>query len=147
ISPLAAQGVKFLDIGVNDASTPAELPPLFVWKDARGASLVVVYHHSYGSIVHVPGSDLAVAIVVRDDNSGPHPPAEISDIYSALGRQFPNARITATSLTEIANAVEPFRSNLPAINQEIGDTWIYGVGSDPVKVARYRELSRLRRSW
>ena len=36
ISPLAAQGVKFLDIGVNDASTPAELPPLFVWKDTKG---------------------------------------------------------------------------------------------------------------
>jgi hypothetical protein len=76
ISPLATQGVKFLDIGVNDASTPAELPPLFVWKDSRGASLVVMYHHSYGSIVHVPGSDLAVTIMVRDDNSGPHPLAE-----------------------------------------------------------------------
>ena len=32
IAPLAAQGVKFLDIGVNDASTPAEVPPLFLWK-------------------------------------------------------------------------------------------------------------------
>ncbi len=147
ISPLAAQGVTFLDIGVNDASTPAELPPLFVWKDTRGAALVVMYHHSYGSIVPVPGSDLAVAIIVRDDNSGPHPPAEIAGIYSALGRQFPNAKITATGLTEIANAVEPFRKNLPTITQEIGDTWIYGVGSDPLKVARYREISRLRRSW
>ncbi len=147
ISPLAAQGVKFLDIGVNDASTPAELPPLFVWKDSRGASLVVMYHHSYGSIVHVPGSDLAVAVVVRDDNSGPHPLAEIADTYSALNLQFPNAKITATGLTEIANAVEPFRNSLPTINQEIGDTWIYGVASDPVKVARYRELARLRRSW
>jgi hypothetical protein len=29
----------------------------------------------------------------------------------------------------------------------IGDTWIYGVASDPVKVARYREVSRLRRAW
>jgi Domain of unknown function (DUF5054) len=147
ISPLTSQGVKFLDIGVNDASTPAELPPLFVWKDSRGASLVVMYHHHYGSIVHVPGSDLAVAIVVRDDNTGPHPPAEIAEIYSALGHQFPNAQITATGLSEIANAVEPFRNNLPAVTQEIGDTWIYGVASDPVKVARYRELSRLRRSW
>ena len=32
IAPLAAQGVKFLDIGVNDASTPADVPPLFLWK-------------------------------------------------------------------------------------------------------------------
>src|SRR5436305_2909549 len=36
IAPLAAQGVKFLDIGVNDASTPAEAPPLFLWKDPGG---------------------------------------------------------------------------------------------------------------
>ena len=147
INPLASQGVKFLDIGVNDASTPAELPPIFLWKDSRGSSLVVMYHHSYGSVLHVPGSDLAVAIVVRDDNSGPHPLAEIEDIYFALGSQFPDAKITATGLTEIADAVQPFRQNLPTIDQEIGDTWIYGVGSDPVKVARYRELSRLRRSW
>jgi Domain of unknown function (DUF5054) len=147
ISPLAAQGVKFLDIGVNDASTTAELPPLFVWKDSRGASLVVMYHHSYGSVVAVPGSDLAIAIIVRDDNSGPHPPAEIANVYSALSRQFPNAKITGTGLTEIANSVEPFRGNLPAVTQEIGDSWIYGVGSDPLKVARYREVSRLRQSW
>ena len=147
INPLASQGVKFLDIGVNDASTPAELPPIFLWKDSRGSSLVVMYHHSYGSVLHVPGSDLAVAIVVRDDNSGPHPLAEIEDIYLALGSQFPDAKITATGLTEISDAVQPFRQNLPTIDQEIGDTWIYGVGSDPVKVARYRELARLRRSW
>ena len=147
ISPIAAQGVKFLDIGVNDASTPAELPPLFLWKDSRGASLVVMYHHGYGSVVRVPGSDLAVAIIVRDDNSGPHPLAELAEIYSGLGRQFPEAQLTACGLSAIANAVEPFRKNLPTITQEIGDSWIYGVASDPVKVARYREVSRLRRSW
>ena len=106
-----------------------------------------MYHHGYGSVVHVPGSDLAVAIIVGDDNSGPHSPAEIANIYSALSRQFPNAQITACGLTEIANAIEPFRKNLPTVTQEIGDTWIYGVASDPVKVARYREISRLRRSW
>ena len=33
------------------------------------------------------------------------------------------------------------------MTQEIGDTWIYGVPSDPVKVARYREVVRLRNSW
>jgi hypothetical protein len=147
VSPVAAEGVKFLDIGVNDASTPAEVPPLFVWKNTAGASLVVMYHHGYGGVTRVPGSDLAIAIVVRGDNSGPHPPEEIAKIYSDLSTQFPNAQIVASNLTEIANAVEPFRANLPVLTQEIGDSWIYGVASDPVKVARYRELARLRRSW
>lgn len=147
ISPLAAHGVKFLDIGVNSASRVAELPPLFLWKDRGGASLIVMYHHSYGTALRVPGSDLAVAIVVRNDNGGPHTPNEIAKIYSDLKQQFPNAQITPTSLTEIANAVAPHGESLPVVTQEIGDTWIYGISSDPLKVARYREVMRLRRNW
>ena len=147
IAPLAAEGVTFLDIGVNDASTPAEVPPLFAWRDTGGAMLVVMYHHGYGGVVPVPGSDLAVAIVVRGDNSGPHTPKEINSTYADLARRFPNAAIIASSLTDIANAVEPYRNKLPVVTQEIGDTWIYGVASDPLKVARYREVARLRQSW
>lgn len=147
IAPLASHGVKFLDIGVNGASRPAEVPPLFLWKDARGATLVVMYHHGYGQVMPVSGSDLAIAIEVRNDNSGPHTPEEIEKIYKGLQQRFPNARITASNLTEIANSLEPFRGQLPIITQEIGDTWIYGIASDPLKVARYRELARLRRDW
>ena len=147
IAPLAEHGVTFLDIGVNGGSTPAEVPPLFVWKDPAGASMVVMYHHEYGSIARVPGSDVAVAVVVRGDNSGPHKPPEIAEIYQDLAQRFPQAKIEATGLTEIANAVQPYRSHLPVVTQEIGDTWIYGIASDPLKVARYRELCRLREGW
>ncbi|MFY9940090.1 MAG: DUF5054 domain-containing protein [Silvibacterium sp.] len=147
IAPLAEHGVNFLDIGVNGGSTPAELPPLFVWKDPDGASIVVMYHHEYGSISCVPGSDLAIAVVVRGDNSGPHTPQEITGIYADLAQRFPRAKIVATNLTEIGNAVQPYRSHLPVVTQEIGDTWIYGVASDPLKVARYREICRLRQAW
>jgi hypothetical protein len=147
ISPLVAQGVKFLDIGVNDASTPAAVPPIFLWKDSKGATLPVMYHLGYGGVARVPGSDLAVAIMVRGDNSGPHPPEEIAAIYADLQRQFPNAQIIASDLTQIANSVDPFRNHLPVLTEEIGDSWIYGIASDPLKVARYREVMRLRRSW
>ncbi len=147
IAPLAEHGVTFLDIGVNGGSTPAELPPLFVWKDPDGASMVVMYHHEYGSIARVPGTELAIAIVVRGDNSGPHTPQEIAEIYADLGQRFPRAKIVATNLTEIANAIQPYRSHLPVETREIGDTWIYGVASDPLKVERYREVCRLRQAW
>jgi len=147
ISPLAAHGVTFLDIGVNDASRAAEVPALFLWKDRGGASLIVMYHHGYGTVLRVPESDLAVAIVVRDDNGGPHTPNEIASIYSDLTQRFPNAQIVPTSLTEIANAVAPYRDHLPVVTQEIGDTWIYGISSDPMKMACYREVMRLRRDW
>jgi hypothetical protein len=147
IRPLAAQGVKFLDIGVNGASTTAEVPPLFVWTDRRGASLVVMYHHEYGAVRRVPGSDLAIAIVMGDDNTGPHKPAEIVQICADLKHQFPNAQVIPTNLSEIANAVDAYRGNLPVVKQEIGDTWIHGIASDPLKVARYREVARLRQTW
>lgn len=147
IAPLAKNGVKFLDIGVNGASRPAELPPVFVWKDSSGATLVVMYHHEYGTVLPIPGSDLAIAIVVRDDNMGPHTSEEIAKVYEDLKRQFPNATVKATNLTEIGNAMNALRDPLPVITEEIGDTWIYGVASDPLKVSRYRELARLRRDW
>jgi len=148
IRPLAEQGVRFLDIGVNAASTPPDVPALFLWKDPAGRFLMVMYHHhDYGGVIRVPGSDLAVAVEVRDDNSGPHTIGEIRKIYSRLRRQFPNAKVIASNLTEIANTLEPYRNQLPVVTGEIGDTWIYGVASDPLKLARYREVARLRNGW
>ena len=85
--------------------------------------------------------------MVRDDNSGPHKPEEIVQVCADLKHQFPNAQVIATNLTAIANAVDAYRANLPVIKQEIGDTWIHGIASDPLKVARYREGARLRQSW
>ena len=110
--------------------------------------ITMMYHRlEYGGVVRLPASDLAVAVEVRDDNAGPHTLEEIRKIYADLRRQFPNATIRASNLTEIANAVEPHKSALPVLTQEIGDTWIYGVASDPVKLARYREVLRLRGEW
>jgi hypothetical protein len=97
--------------------------------------------------VRVPDSDLAIAMVVGDDNSGPHSLKEIRETYTTLGDRFPNAQIVPTNLTEIANAVEPHRGSLPLLTNEIGDTWIHGVASDPLKLARYREVARLRQQW
>jgi hypothetical protein len=35
---------------VTGASTIGQLPPLFFWKDSRGASLAVMYHDNYGGV-------------------------------------------------------------------------------------------------
>jgi hypothetical protein len=148
VGPLAENGVKLLDIGVNGASTPPDVPSLFVWKDREDASLIMMYHpKGYGGVVEVPGSDLAVAVEMRGDNGGPHSIEEIKNIYAELRKQFPNAKVTASNLSEVATAVEPYRAHLPVVTGEIGDTWIHGVPSDPVKVARYREVARLRQEW
>ncbi|HTX76280.1 MAG TPA: DUF5054 domain-containing protein, partial [Terracidiphilus sp.] len=147
IPPLAKHGITFLEIGVNGGSTPAQLPPVFLWKDPSGASLAMMYHHEYEGIAVVPGSDLALVTRVRGDNSGPHTAGEIEGIHADLAARFPNAEIVATNLSEMANALAPFHDKLPVVTEEVGDTWIYGCASDPLKVARYREIARLREAW
>ncbi len=147
VPPLAKHGVNLLEIGVNGGCTAAELPPIFLWMDPSGASLPVMYHWDYSGVARVPGSDLALVTRVRGDNSGPHTPEEIAAIHAELAARFPNAEITAANLSDMANALEPYRDHLPVVTQEIGDTWIYGCSSDPLKVARYREISHLRDAW
>ena len=148
IAPLQAAGVRLLDIGINAASVPPDVPDVFLWKDSAGNSLAMLYHrHDYGSVLQIPGSDLAVSVEVRNDNSGPHTVEEITAIYSKLRAQFPNATVQASDLSEVALAMEPYRAHLPVFTEEIGDTWIYGIPSDPPKVARYREIGRLREAW
>jgi hypothetical protein len=147
IAPLARHNVGFLEIGVNGGSTVAKVPPIFLWQSPSGASLPVMYHWDYSGTAHVPGSDLALATRVRGDNSGPHTAEEITEMHSELAQQFPNADIVACNLSEMSEAIAPHRGKLPVVTGEIGDTWIYGVASDPLKVARYREVARLRKQW
>ena len=119
-----------------------------VWKAPDGSSLAVLYHkQGYGSTIRVPGSDLAVSVNVRGDHSGSHMTEEINAIYAGLHQWFPNAQLMAGSLTGVATAMEPLRASLPVVTQEIGDTGIDGAPSDPPKIARYREVARLRKEW
>lgn len=147
IAPLAKHGVNFLDVGLNPVPAFPDVPQIFLWKDASGASLPVAYHRDYGGSVRVPGSNLVVASCVRTDNSGPHTAEEINKIYADYAARFPNAEITACNLSEMAAAIQPYRDKLPVVTGEIGDTWIYGPPSDPLKMARYREVTRLRDGW
>jgi hypothetical protein len=148
IAPLAQHGVKMLDIGVNAASTPPDIPDLSLWQDASGAQIILAYHRmDYGGTILVPGSSLAFVMQMRSDNGGPHTTEEIAKIYADLQKQFPNAQITASSLSDVANAMEAHKQNLPVVKEEIGDTWIHGLASDPPKLAQTRELIRLRQQW
>ena len=173
VGPLAEAGICFLDIGDNAGCKAPDVPfmmvegatlpqqgkeirvadedphaYLFNWRDPEGAELMVLYHpFDYGSTVAIPGTDIAVSIRVRGDNSGPHSLEEIKDSYQELHKIFPGAQVIPTNLSVIAKALEPVRPQLPVVTKEMGDTWIYGVGSDPGKVARYRELCRLRGEW
>lgn len=149
IVPLLAEaGIRLLHIGVNPSSRPPAVPPAFVWRDPSGAEVIVMYQRgSYGDLALVPGTDEALAFAHTNDNEGPQGADDIAHTFHELQARFPGAQVVASTLDAYAEHLVAARPQLPVVTQELGDTWIHGVGTDPLKVARYRELLRLRRSW
>lgn len=141
---LAKNNISFLHIGKNPASTSPDVPPLFRWQAPDGSEIVVMNQTDYGSTMVIPGTKTAVNISFTGDNHGPQNPEQILAIYKNLQNQFPNARIIASNLSDVANEISTIKSLLPVVTSELGDTWIHGVGSDPLKIAQFREISRFR---
>ena len=89
-----------------------------------------------------------MAINVRGDNSGPHPAEEIAKIHADLAARFPNAEITACNLSDMANAIAAVsRQAAGGDARRLATRGFTGCASDPLKVARYREVARLRERW
>jgi hypothetical protein len=141
---MAKHNISFLHIGINPASTPPDVPPLFRWQTPDGSEINIMYQKDYGSTMIIPGTKTAVNISFTGDNHGPQNPEQITDIYKNLQNQFPNALIVASNLSDVANEISGIKSLLPVVTGELGDTWIHGVGSDPLKIAQLREISRFR---
>lgn len=69
---LAKNGIRFLHIGVNPASTAPDIPALFKWCAPDGSSIIVMYQQEYGDQFVLPGTDVMVDIRFTNDNLGPH---------------------------------------------------------------------------
>ena len=146
--PLLSQnGVAFLHLGVNGGSQVPDVPPLFRWHAPTGEEVLVQYDASYGSKTAFEGLEDVLIIENSADNSGPPSVAEVLSVYERLTCDYPEATILASNLSSYANAILPFAENFPLITQEIGDTWIHGVGSDPKKVSTFKLLLRLIEQW
>jgi hypothetical protein len=156
---LAAAGVHAITIGVNPGSAPADVPrdAPFLWRDvASGAQVLMLYHAGGYSGDPVDGeaecarSPLgggeALCAAWRGDNEGPHSPTEVRAIFDALRRRWPAAEVLASDFdafaAPLAAAAVAGEVSLPVVTAEIGDTWIYGVASDPGKLSDYRALLR-----
>ncbi len=131
-------GVKFLHIGVNEASPIPEVPWIFKWR-YKGSEIFVMYDGSYGKETEI--GDKAIIFAHTMDNCGAQSASEVEKIYEALAKKYPNAKIKAATLSDIVPILEN-EENLPIFEKEIGDTWIHGAGTDPKKVGMYRELLR-----
>lgn len=144
---LVRAGVKLLHIGVNPASAVPDVPPVFRWQAPCGEEVLVIYQGAYGSTLTVPGLDQALAFAHSSDNLGPQTLDQVREAYNHLRLEFPGSKVAASTLNDYASALWTVRDSLPLVTAEIGDTWIHGAGSDPLKVARFRHLSRVRQDW
>lgn len=147
IAPLCEAGVRLLHIGVNPASKLPDVPPLFKWRDSGGRELFVIYQEDYGQTLTLPQVDFGLHVDVTGDNLGPHSPQKAMQVIKKLQRNFPGAEVAPARMDDFVYELTRSDIEVPVITAEIGDTWIHGVGSDPAKLAAFRELSRLRRKW
>jgi hypothetical protein len=145
IGPLARSGVRFVHFGVNHATPVPQVPPLFRWRDAAGQEVAVAYSGDYGEPVTFPGLPVVLHFAHTYDNKGPQTPDEIRALFARLRTEYPGATVAAGTMDDFARELGAVWSRLPVVTAEIADTWIHGVGSDPWKIARYRELTDLHR--
>ena len=146
---LAKAGIQFLHLGANEASTPPDVPPVFVWRDETSQTGVIVMYQrgGYGGLIRIPNLGHTLAFAHTNDNHGPQSVAEVHKTYAALQAKFPDADIRASTMDEFAEHLIGVQDKLPIVSAELGDTWIHGAGTDPGKVSQYRELLRLRQEW
>lgn len=147
IKYLAESGIKYLHIGVNDVSHMPDVPGTFIWKDSLGNEILVDYCQGYGKENEIEELDELLVFAHTGDNLGPPSKQDIIDGIEKLKKEYPNAIVEASTLDEYAKVLLKVKSNLPVVEQEIGDTWIHGVGSDPIKVQIFKELLRLAEKW
>lgn len=155
---LRKYGVNAITVGSNGANVPPAVPKLHVWREPTTGEDVIVAYHPYGyggyskSTCDGPGQcgDCAVApngvalcTEFRTDNSGP--PTSTDEVLASLDavrNEYPQASVFASTFDAFVQDVLPVKDQLPVITHEVGDTWIYGVPSDPLKMSQNREIQR-----
>jgi len=150
IPTLNRRGITGLTIGSNGADYPPQVPKLHRWVDtASGGDIIVAYHpYGYGGYgvndCAIAPNGVALCTEFRTDNTGP--PASVAEVEQSLmavRQEFPGAKVETSTFDAFIAEVEPVKDQLPVVELEVGDTWIYGNPSDPLKMAQYRALQRV----
>ena len=146
---LNASNVGMISLGAGGGSGGHPvIPDLFVWKDnATATQVIFVFDHGYGGGLHVlPSNGVAVYCAWNTDNGGPLSQANVELVYKQLRHTYPNAYVHDSTFDDFYDVASQSLEGLPVITQEIGDTWLYGIPSDPYKNVVFREMSRHRRA-
>lgn len=147
IAPLVRAGIRFLHVGVNPACPVPGVPPFCRWRDPQGNEIVLAYQQDYGTESILPDGHTAIAVNFTGDNHGPHTYEQVKKIYADLRSRYPKARLVPSSFNEVAEHLWAMKDKLPLVTSEIGDTWIYGYGGSPQRMARFRALQALYAHW
>ena len=143
---MAKAGVKFMHIGVNPASAVPVVPPIFRWSAPTGEEITVMYHSVYGSCSPLGDSGAAIYFAHAGDNLSPPSADDVRELFANLQKEYPDAEIIASDLNRVAEVLLSQTEIFPVITEEIGDSWIHGVSTDPGKVSMFRSLLRYRES-
>jgi len=143
---MAAAGIRFLHIGVNGACSAPEVPELFKWRDeATKTEIIVMQHQGYGGL-HID-NELGLLVECTSENDPPPSVQAIVPFFLRLEEKYPQAEIIGSTLDAYAKLLIERNIDLPVVTSEIGDSWIRGAASDPVKLSQLRDLLRLHRKW
>ncbi|OPH49324.1 glycoside hydrolase [Paenibacillus ferrarius] len=140
-------GIHYLHLGVNPASKKPSVPDVFRWQAQDGSEVIVNYAGNYGEALAIDGLQDVLVFAHTGDNCGPPSADDIQQQFEELARRYPGADIKASTMDAFAAKLIGVRDQLPVIQDEIGDTWIHGAATDPLKLAKFRELVRLRHKW
>lgn len=140
---LQRAGIEFLHIGVNPASAVPEVPPIFRWQAETGEEITVMYNLDYGTYAEIGDTGTALYFAHTNDNLGGRSVEQVKEIFAKLREEFPDAELVAADLNDVALAVREIKDTLPIFTDEIGDSWIHGIGTDPKKVNLFKGFDRL----
>eukprot|EP00756_Hemistasia_phaeocysticola_P056269 Hpha_TRINITY_DN3234_c0_g1::TRINITY_DN3234_c0_g1_i1::g.186050::m.186050 len=148
---LRRHNVTTVTVGVNGASMYPRVPKVFRWHDkVSGEEVIAMWHprgyggYSVGEAVTVKGWGHALVTVWNGDNGGPYSADTYREVFLKLKAEFPGAAIVASTFDNFTDQLRAsgLYDSLPVVDEEIGDSWIYGVPSDPKKIAYARALDR-----
>ena len=142
-------GIRVFRAGVNGLCTPINTPPIYIWRDPATKKEVIGVTHrgGYGGeglrdLIVVPGYPEALLVSYNGDDAGSFSREHLDKLFQTVQSWFPEAEVQASTyedffipfLKTLDDPVAGASIKLPVLEREFGDTWIYGVASDPLKV-------------
>ena len=143
---LAQAGVKFLQIGCNDACQYPRFPSLFWWEGPDGSRVLCNYTARYGSPFAPPAdwpSKNYLAMIMTGDNAGPPSVAEVEELRKQFAEALPGVKVHFGTLDDFAKAVVAEKPDLPVVRGDTPDTWIHGLLSMPIETKTARNIRPL----